>query len=113
MATMSPSFDPSTAPVQLPALHATNAANAAKVGKQFEAQFVSQMFQHMFEGIKTDGIYGGGSGEEMFRSLLIDEYGKMVANRGDIGGGKGSLKGNGFGIGAAVQKMLLKHQEVQ
>ena len=112
MATMAPSFDPSTAPVQLPSMHATNAASAAKVGKQFEAQFVSQMFQHMFEGIKTDGIFGGGAGEEMFRSLLTDEYGKMVANRGSIGG-NGSLKSSGFGIGAAVQKMLLKHQEVQ
>ncbi len=103
-----PSFDPSQAAVKLPPMHAPDAKTAAKVGKQFEAQFVSQMFQHMFEGIKTDGVFGGGSGEEMFRSLLIDEYGKMVANRGGIGG-----NGSGFGIGAAVQKMLLKHQEVQ
>jgi Rod binding domain-containing protein len=79
-------------------------ANAARIGKQFEAQFVSQMFQHMFEGIKTDGMFGGGSGEEMFRSLLTDEYGKMVANKSG---------GSGFGIAGAVQKMLLKHQEVQ
>ena len=91
-----------------PPLSAPNPAKAAKVGRQFEAQFVSQMFQHMFEGVKTDGIFGGGSGEEMFRSLLIDEYGKMVANRDDLSG-----HGAGFGIGAAVQKMLLKHQEVQ
>jgi len=99
-------FDTTQAPIKLPPLHAPNAASAAKVGKQFEAQFVSQMFQHMFEGIKTDGIFGGGSGEEMFRSLLIDEYGKMVANREGV-------SGRGFGIGTAVQKMLLKHQEVQ
>lgn len=105
---VTPSFDPSQAAPKLPSLHAANAASAAKIGKQFEAQFVSQMFQHMFEGIKTDGLFGGGSGEEMFRSLLIDEYGKMVANRGGING-----NGSGFGIGAAVQKMLLKHQEVQ
>lgn len=76
--------------------------SAIKAGKEFEAQFMSQMFQHMFEGIKTDGIFGGGNGEEMFRSLLTDEYGKMVANRG-----------NGIGIGAQVTKMLLQHQEVQ
>ncbi|OAN46640.1 chemotaxis protein chel [Paramagnetospirillum marisnigri] len=83
-------------------------STAAKVGRQFETQFVSQMFQHMFAGIKTDGLFGGGSGEEMFRSLLIDEYAKMVANRGGSNG-----NGSGFGIGSAVQKMLLKHQEVQ
>ena len=102
------SFDVAPPPARLPAMHAMDKAAAAKVGKQFEAQFVSQMFQHMFEGIKTDGIFGGGSGEEMFRSLLIDEYGKMVANKGGAG-----AAGSGFGIGAAVQKMLLKHQEVQ
>ena len=100
------SFDVAPPPARLPAMHAMDKAAAAKVGKQFEAQFVSQMFQHMFEGIKTDGLFGGGSGEEMFRSLLIDEYGKMVANREGV-------SGRGFGIGAAVQKMLLKHQEVQ
>ncbi len=85
-----------------PVAAAASQAAAAKAGRQFEAHFVAQMFEHMFEGIKTDGIFGGGSGEEMFRSLLTDEYGKMVANRG-----------NGIGIGSAVQKMLLKHQEVQ
>ncbi|MDO8605314.1 MAG: rod-binding protein [Phaeospirillum sp.] len=105
---VTPSFDPAQTAPKLPSMHAPDKATAAKVGRQFEAQFVSQMFQHMFEGIKTDGVFGGGSGEEMFRSLLTDEYGKMVANRGGPNG-----KGSGFGINAAVQKMLLKHQEVQ
>ncbi len=98
------------APKPPPMAKANDKATAVKVGRQFEAQFVSQMFQHMFEGIKTDGVFGGGSGEQMFRSLLVDEYGKMVANRG---GQSGNVNGSGFGIGAAVQKMLLKHQEVQ
>ncbi|MBI3446496.1 MAG: rod-binding protein [Magnetospirillum sp.] len=96
-----PYYDPTKGPSAMPAV-TSNTKQAAKAGRQFEAMFMSQMFQHMFEGIKTDGIFGGGSGEEMFRSLLIDEYGKMVAN-----------KGNGIGIGAGVQKMLLSHQEVQ
>jgi flagellar protein FlgJ len=97
-----PSFEaPQMAP-RTPVMRAATEATAAKVGRQFEAQFVSQMFQHMFEGIKTDGLFGGGSAEGMFKSLLIDEYGKMVANRGSLDG-----KGSGFGIGAAVQKMVL------
>jgi len=100
--TMPATADPSLMAPKAPPGGARSPAAAAKAGKQFEAQFMSQMFQHMFEGIKTDGLFGGGSGEEMFRSLLTDEYGKMVANRG-----------NGIGIGAAVQKMLLQHQEVQ
>lgn len=88
--------------VAMPKAGTADTARAAKAGRQFEAMFMSQMLTHMFEGIKTDGFFGGGSGEQMFRSLLIDEYGKMVANRG-----------NGIGIGAAVQKMLLSQQEVQ
>lgn len=88
--------------IRMPQAKAPDMARAAKTGRQFEAQFMSQMLQHMFEGIKTDGMFGGGSGEEMFRSMLLDEYGKQIANHG-----------NGIGIGAAVQKMLLSHQEVQ
>ncbi|KIL97211.1 Flagellar protein FlgJ peptidoglycan hydrolase [Paramagnetospirillum magnetotacticum MS-1] len=88
--------------MKMPMASTKDTAKAAKAGRQFEAMFMSQMITHMFEGIKADGIFGGGNGEEMFRSLLVDEYGKMVAN-----------KGNGIGIGAAVQKMLLSHQEVQ
>ncbi|BAE52629.1 rod-binding protein [Paramagnetospirillum magneticum] len=88
--------------MKMPKAGAADTAKAAKAGRQFEAMFMGQMIKSMFEGIKTDGIFGGGSGEEMFRSLLTDEYGKMMA-----------AKGNGIGIGAAVQKMLLSHQEVQ
>lgn len=95
--------DPSlTATPPAPRLNGQNPAAAAKSARQFEAMFVSQMFQHMMAGIKTDGIFGGGKGEEMFRSMMVDEYGKMVANRG-----------NGIGVAAAVQRALLSHQEVQ
>ena len=43
------------------------------------------MIGHMFSGIKADGLFGGGNAEEMFRSLLTDEYGKSVARSGGIG----------------------------
>ncbi len=56
-----------------------------KVGQDFESQFLSQMIGHMFNGIKTDGLFGGGHAEEMFRSLLTDEYGKSIAKSGGIG----------------------------
>ena len=32
----------------------------------------------MFSGIQTDGLTGGGQGEEMFRSMMINEYGKAI-----------------------------------
>jgi len=81
-------------------LHATaNAAAAKKAAKQFESVMVSQMLGSMFEGISTDGPFGGGEGEAMFRSLMLDEYGKQIVNQG------------GFGLSDAITKSLLKHQE--
>ena len=56
--------------------------------------------RNTFSGIPTDGPMGGGEGEEMFRSLMVDEYGKSIEQRG------------GFGLAAAVQSQLLKHQEL-
>lgn len=80
--------------------HATNnAAAAKKAAKQFEAVLVSQMLGGMFEGISTDGPFGGGEGEAMFRSMLLDEYGKQIVNQG------------GFGLSDAITRSLLKHQE--
>ena len=41
--------------------------------------FLSQMFQYMFEGLDSDPVFGGGNAENMYRSLMVDEYGKQVA----------------------------------
>ena len=74
-------------------------AQTEKAAKDFEAVFISQFVSSMFEGIKTDGMFGGGQGEEMFRSLMVDEYGKQIAAQG------------GMGLAAAVTRQLLSHQE--
>jgi Rod binding domain-containing protein len=57
------------------------------------------MLGQMFEGISTDGPFGGGQGEQMFRSLMMDAYGKEIAKQG------------GIGIANSVTRELLKHQE--
>jgi len=85
-------------PVLSPHAQATLAADK-KVAQQFESVFVSQFLGSMFEGVKTDGAFGGGPGEEMFRSLMLDEYGKQIVSRG------------GFGLSAAITKQLLAQQE--
>lgn len=56
-----------------------------KVAKDFEAVFLSEMFKPMFKGIKPDPMFGGGKGEEVFQGLMIQEYGKIVAERGGVG----------------------------
>ena len=77
----------------------TNNQDLRKAAVQFTGVFMSQMFSHMFEGIGTDTMFGGGQGEEMFRSMMIDKYGQAIEQRG------------GFGLAQAVTKELLKHQE--
>lgn len=82
--------------------HAVNRAQAEKVGKEFESMFLSQMLQHMFEGIKSEeGPFGGGHAEAMFRPMLLDEYAKMVSNRP-----------GGIGLASQVTRSLLQGQEV-
>lgn len=82
--------------------HAASAKQAQAVGKQFETMFVSQMLQHMFEGIKTEeGPFGGGHAEAMFRPMLLEEYAKMITNRP-----------GGIGLADQVTRTLLQNQEV-
>ena len=68
-------------------LSAPAAANQdlRKAAVQFTGVFMSQMFSHMFEGVGTDTMFGGGQGEEMFHSVLTDEYGKAAAKQ-NVGG---------------------------
>ena len=76
-----------------------DAAKADWAAKEYETVFISQFLGSMFSGIKTDGITGGGQGEDMFRSLMVNEYAKGLQQRG------------GFGLAAQMKAQLLKHQE--
>jgi peptidoglycan hydrolase FlgJ len=57
--------------------------NAA--AEDFEAVFLSQMLQHMFDGIEPDETFGGGHAEEVYQSFMVEEYGKIIARSGGIG----------------------------
>lgn len=70
-----------------------------KVGDDFEDMVISQMLKPMFEGLSTDGMFGGGEGEEAFRSVYLDALAGQV------------VKSGGVGISAQVQKQLLALQE--
>ncbi|NBC33384.1 MAG: chemotactic signal-response protein chel [Alphaproteobacteria bacterium] len=76
-----------------------NAAQIRAAAHEFEAVFLSQMLGHMFSGIETDGLFGGGRSEEMFRSLMINEYGRQISEAG------------GIGIADAVMAEMLRIQE--
>ena len=38
--------------------------------------FLSIMLDFMWKGPNTDALFGGGKGEEMFHSVLTQEYGE-------------------------------------
>ena len=82
------------------AMSAKDEAVATKVAKDFEAVFISEFLGSMFTGVKADGPFGGGAGEEIFRSLLLDQYGQSLASQG------------GFGIADTVKRHLLGMQEI-
>jgi Rod binding domain-containing protein len=83
---------------------AANAASEAQKAKakdaaqKFESQFLSSMFQQMFQGLQSDGPFGGGFGEEMFRSVMTDAMAKQV------------VKAGGVGVADTVQREILKMQ---
>jgi Rod binding domain-containing protein len=90
--------DLAQASIRSPAATA-NAVRAQAAAKEFEGVFISQMLGQMFSGVQTDETFGGGQGETMFRSLMIDQYGKQIASQG------------GLGLASTITAQLLKHQD--
>lgn len=86
-------------PIQASTPGTTRNAKAWAVAQEFESQFISVMAQSMFEGVKSDGPFDGGQGEGMFRSLLVDQYGKEMTKAG------------GVGIASSIYNEILKLQE--
>lgn len=71
------------APIQAP--RGGSAEQIRQAAEQFEAVFLSELLGPMFEGLKTDGIGGGGAGERAFRPMLVQEYAKAIAKHGGVG----------------------------
>ena len=76
-----------------------NNAKMDAASQDFEAVFISEMMKPMFEGISTEAPFGGGKGEEVFRDMLVQEYGKIIARTGSIG------------IAGPVKEQMIKMQE--
>ncbi len=67
--------------------------------RDFEAVFISEMMKPMFEGISTEAPFGGGKGEEIFRSMMLQEYGKIMSQTGSTG------------IAGSVKEQMIQMQE--
>ncbi len=79
----------------------TNLEDARRVSEEFEAFFLSQVMQPMFANLGAEEPFGGGLAEDMWQSLMVDEYGKAMARAG------------GIGIADAVLRQIILMQEGQ
>jgi peptidoglycan hydrolase FlgJ len=82
-----------------PAIDTNDQAKIKATAQDFEAFFVTHAFEDMFADLSSDPLFGGGEGEDIFKSFLLGEYGKQVAKAG------------GIGVSDMVQKQLLQLQE--
>ena len=83
-----------------PQMNAKDLAKAEKSAEDFEAFFLTKMMETMFEGVSTDGMFGGGNAEKIYRSMLLDEYGKEMAKVGTVG------------VKQSVMRSILEMQEM-
>lgn len=70
------------APVRAAAVSPEAARQAAR---EFEQMVLGQLLMPMFDALPTDGPFGGGHGEAMFRSFQVDAYAKAIVRQGGIG----------------------------
>jgi Rod binding domain-containing protein len=86
---------------------ATTAPSAAEMAKrgdiqktaeQFEASFLGIMLQSMFKDVKVSEPFGGGDGEDMWKTFMTDAMAKSMTRAG------------GIGLAAPVAREMLKLQ---
>lgn len=83
-------------------LSATEVARRARINvtaQNFEASFLSSMFQTMFEGTEGSAPFGGGQAETAWRSMLTDAMAHQVVRTG------------GIGLAASVAREMIRMQE--
>jgi len=73
---------------------------AWETAETFEAVFLSQILKSMSIGVKSDGPFGGGQGEEVFQDVLNEQIAEQIAKSG------------GIGLSDSVYREILKTQEV-
>jgi Rod binding domain-containing protein len=75
-------------------------AKVWKAAQDFEAMAIGQLLAPMFDTVKpSEGLFGGGSGEESWRPMLTQEMAKQVA------------KGGGLGLAGPIYRQMLLMQE--
>lgn len=72
---------------------------AKKVSQDFEALFVGMMMKSMRETVGKDKLTGGGHGDDVYRSMLDQEYAATSVKRG-----------GGLGIAKIIEKDIIRQE---
>ena len=72
---------------------------AKKVSQDFEALFVGMMMKSMRETVGKDKLTGGGHGDDVYRSMLDQEYAAASVK-----------KGGGLGIARIIEKDIIRQE---
>tara|TARA_B100001939_G_scaffold201813_1_gene173413 strand:- start:9724 stop:10074 length:351 start_codon:yes stop_codon:yes gene_type:complete len=83
--------------VESPKTPAQKAARDA--ANEFEAIFLAEILKNMSMGLQTDGPFGGGHSEGIYRGLLNEQMANTISRSG------------GIGLSDAVYREILKTQE--
>lgn len=74
----------------------------AASAKQFEAMALGQLLEPMFATVDSSkGPFGGGSGEETWRPMMVTELAKGIAAHG------------GLGLAQPVMEQMMRMQEAK
>jgi Rod binding domain-containing protein len=79
---------------------ALDPAYVEKAAKDFESLFIAQMVEQMFGESIGEEAFGDEESGEVYKNLMTQEYGKIIAD------------GGGIGIASYVKTELLRLQEV-
>ena len=91
-----------TQPIDTTKLPPQQVARIQKSAQEFEAMALGQMLAPMFDTVDASkGPFGGGSGEEAWKPMMVSELGKQVAKSG------------GLGLARPVMEQMLRMQEAR
>lgn len=79
----------------------TPRSKVRQAAEEFEAVFLTQMLEQIWQDVETDGLFGADRGNGIYRSMMLQEYGRGLAKQG------------GVGIAGAVERELLRLQEIR
>lgn len=79
-----------------PAVSEKDRLAVKKVAREFETLFVGMMLKSMRDTVGKDTLTGGGQGEDIYRSLLDQEYARAITET------------HGLGVAEMLEKELLK-----